>query len=179
MMFKITRRAAYTVLLSCLLLPPVHAEEPAATSIVVTQAWSRATPGGSKVAGGYLVIENKGSSADKLLSASTEIANKVEIHEMVVNDGVMTMRAVEGGLSIDPGRTVKFAPGGLHLMIVGLATPLVRGDKVPVTLEFEKAGKVKLSLDVQGIGAQGPAGGDHQGGQMDMKKMPENSGMKM
>jgi hypothetical protein len=61
-MFKITRKAACTALLSCLLLPPVHAEEPAATSIVVTQAWSRATPGGSKVAGGYLVIENKGSS---------------------------------------------------------------------------------------------------------------------
>ena len=155
-MFKITRSVACTALLSCLLLPPVHAEEPAATSIVVTQAWTRATPGGSKVAGGYLVIENKGSSADKLLSASTEIANKVEIHEMAVNDGVMTMRAVEGGLSIDPGRTVKFAPGGLHLMIVGLAMPLVRGDKVPVTLRFEKAGEITVSFDVQAMGATAP-----------------------
>ena len=152
----LTRRLACTALLSCLLLPAVHAEEPAATSIVVTQAWSRATPGGSRVAGGYLSIENRGSSADKLLSASTEIARKVEIHEMAVNGGVMTMRALEGGLSIEPGRTVKFAPGGLHLMIVGLATPLVRGDKVPVTLRFEKAGEITVSFDVQAMGATGP-----------------------
>ncbi len=152
----LTRRLACTALLSCLLLPAVHAEEPAATSIVVTQAWSRATPGGSRVAGGYLSIENRGSSADKLLSASTEIARKVEIHEMAVNGGVMTMRALEGGLSIEPGRTVKFAPGGLHLMSVGLATPLVRGDKVPVTLRFEKAGEITVSFDVQAMGATGP-----------------------
>jgi copper(I)-binding protein len=97
---------------------------------VVTQAWSRATPGGAKVAGGYLTIVNTGPAADRLLSASTEIASKVEIHEMAVNDGVMTMRPVEGGLPIEPGRTVKFAPGGLHLMIVGLTAPLVEGDKV-------------------------------------------------
>ena len=75
---------------------------------------------------------------------------------MAVNGGVMTMRAVEGGLSIEPGRTVKFAPGGLHLMIVGLATPLVRGDKVPVTLRFEKAGEITVSFDVQAMGATGP-----------------------
>jgi periplasmic copper chaperone A len=155
-MCKITRRLACAAILSCLLSPAMHAEEPAATTIVVTQAWSRATPGGSRVADGYLIIENKGSSADKLLSASTEIARKVEIHEMAVNDGVMTMRAVEGGLSIEPGRTVKFAPGGLHLMIVGLATPLVRGDKVPVTLRFEKAGEITVSFDVQAMGAPAP-----------------------
>jgi copper(I)-binding protein len=155
-MSKITRRLACTALLSCLLLPAMHAEEAATTRIVVTQAWSRATPGGSRVAGAYLIIENKGSTADKLLSAATEIAKKVEIHEMTVNDGVMTMRAVEGGLSIEPGRAVKFAPGGLHLMIVGLAAPLVRGDKVPVTLRFEKAGEITVSFDVQAMGATAP-----------------------
>src|SRR5476651_1056036 len=99
---------ACAALVAGLLAAPARAQEVKAGDLTITQAWSRATPGGSKVAGGYLVIENKGSSADKLLSASTEIANKVEIHEMAVNDGVMTMRAVEGGLSIDPGRTVKF-----------------------------------------------------------------------
>jgi copper(I)-binding protein len=63
-------------------------------------------------------------------------------------------------------------------MMFDLKGPLKQGDKVPVTLEFEKAGKVTLSLDVQGLGAQAPAAGDHSG-HMDMQKMPDHSGMKM
>ena len=76
-------------------------------------------------------------------------------------------------MTIEPGKTVKLAPGGYHLMLFDLKSPLKQGDKVPVTLEFEKAGKVKLSLDVQGVGAQGPRAGD-SGGKMDMKKMPDS-----
>lgn len=137
-----------------LLIPPADA---AGSTIVVTQAWSRATPGGSKVAGGYLTIENTGPAQDRLLSASTNVAKKVEIHEMAVGDGVMTMRPVEGGLPIEPGHIVKFEPGGLHLMIVGLSAPLVQGDKVPVTLKFEKSGDIIVSFDVQAMGALAPA----------------------
>ena len=75
------------------------------------------------------------------------------------------MRPVENGLTIEPGKTVKLAPGGYHLMMTDLMKqPLKRGDKVPVTLEFEKAGKVTVSLDVEGVGAQGPAGGSSTGG---------------
>jgi copper(I)-binding protein len=132
---------------------PANAADP---TIVVTQAWSRATPAGSKVAGGYLTIENKGPAADKLLSASTDAAGKVEIHQMAVNDGVMTMRPVESGLPIEPGHVVKFAPGGLHLMIVGLSAPLTQGDKVPIVLKFEKAGEITVSFDVQAMGASAP-----------------------
>jgi periplasmic copper chaperone A len=155
-MSKITRRLACAALLSCLALSVTHAEDPVAASIVVTQAWSRATPGGSKVAGGYLTIENNGLAVDKLISASTDAAKKIEIHEMAVTDGVMTMGPVEVGLPIEPGRTVKFAPGGLHLMIIGLAAPLVRGDKVPVMLKFEKAGEIAVSFDVRAMGAPAP-----------------------
>jgi periplasmic copper chaperone A len=155
-MSKITRRLACAALLSCLALSVTHAEDPVAASIVVTQAWSRATPGGSKIAGGYLTIENKGSIADRLLSASTDVAKKIEIHEMAVNDGVMTMHPVEGGLPIEPDRIVKFAPGGLHLMIVGLSAPLLQGDKVPVALKFEKAGEITVTFDVQAMGAPAP-----------------------
>ncbi|MFX8554449.1 copper chaperone PCu(A)C, partial [Acinetobacter baumannii] len=82
----------------------------------------------------------------------------------------MTMRPLDKGLTIEPGKTVKLAPGGYHLMIMDLKAPLKQGDKVPVTLEFETAGKVKASLDVQGVGAQAPAGGDHSGAAMEMKK---------
>ena len=78
-------------------------------------------------------------------------------------------------MSIEPGKTVKLAPGGYHLMLFDLKSPLKQGDKLPVTLEFEKAGKVKLSLDIEGVGAQGPAGAADTGGGI-MKKTP---GMKM
>jgi periplasmic copper chaperone A len=156
---------------------PARAEEVKAGDLVITQAWSRATPGGAKVAGGYLTIENKGSTPDRLIGGSADVADKVQVHEMATNNGVMTMRPLDKGLAIEPGKTVKLAPGGYHLMLLDLKSPLKQGDKLPVTLEFEKAGKVKLSLDVQGVGAQGPAGASNSGGNMDMKKMP--GGMKM
>jgi copper(I)-binding protein len=138
---------------SFLLISPIPAQQVTSANIVVTQAWSRATPSGSKVAGGYLTIENKALVADRLLSGSTVAAKKVEIHEMAVNDSVMTMRPVENGLMIEPGRTVKFAPGGLHLMFVGLLAPLKQGDKTPVSLKFEKAGEIMVLFEVQAMGA--------------------------
>ena len=156
---------------------PARAQEVKAGDLVITQAWSRATPGGAKIGGGYLTIENKGSTADRLIGGSADVANKLEVHEMAVNNGVMTMRPLDKGLSIEPGKTVKLAPGGDHLMLFDLKSPLKQGDKVPVTLEFEKAGKVKLSLDVQGIGAQGPAAAGDSGGPMEMKKSPGGARM--
>jgi len=107
-----------------------------------------------------------------------DIAAKVEVHEMATKDGVMTMRPLDKGLVIEPGKTVKLAPGGYHLMLMDLKGPLKQGDKVPLALQFEKAGKVNLSFDVQAVGAQAPGGGDHSGGH-DMTKMPGHSGMKM
>jgi len=156
---------------------PAGAQEVKAGDLVITQAWSRATPGGAKIAGGYLTIENKGAAPDRLIGGSTEVSDKIQVHEMAVNNGVMTMRPLDKGVTIDPGKTVKLAPGGYHLMLFDLKSPLKQGDKVPVTLDFEKAGKVKVSLDVQGVGAQAPAGMGSGGGQTDMKKMP--NGMKM
>jgi len=148
------------VLAVVLMAASVRADEVKAGDLVITQAWSRATPGGAKVGGGYLTIENKGTTPDRLIGGSADVAAKVQVHEMSMNNGVMTMRPVEEGLVIEPGKTVKLAPAGYHLMIMDLKSPLKQGDKVPVTLEFEKAGKVAVTLDVEGIGAQGPGGGD-------------------
>jgi periplasmic copper chaperone A len=173
-MISIARRFAYTIVLASLFAAPACAEEIKAGDLVITQAWSRATPGGAKIAGGYLTIENKGTAADRLVGVSGDVAGKIEVHEMAMNNGVMTMRPLDKGLAIEPGQTVKLAPGGYHLMMFDLKEPLKQGDKVPVTLEFEKAGKVTVSLDVQGIGAQAP--GAASGG-TEMKKMPD--GMKM
>jgi periplasmic copper chaperone A len=170
---------AGAALLAALSLTSAHAEEIKAGDLVISQAWSRATPNGAKIAGGYLTIENKGSAPDRLIGGAGDIAGKVEVHEMAMNNGVMTMRPLDKGLTIEPGKAVKLAPGGYHLMMFDLKGQLKQGDKVPITLEFEKAGKVTLSFEVQGVGAQAPAGADGAGGHMEMKKMPDHPGMKM
>jgi copper(I)-binding protein len=155
-MIDTPRALACAAALACLLIGPSRAEN-ARENLAITQAWSRATPGGAKVAAGYLTIENKGASAERLLSASSSLAGKIEIHEMAIDRGVMTMRPIDGGLVIAAGSSAKFAPGGTHLMLVGLAAPLRQGEHVPVTLKFENAGEIGVFLDVQGVGAQAPA----------------------
>ena len=167
---SIARNLAYAALLASLLATPAQAQEVKAGDLVISQGWSRATPGGAKIAGGYLTIDNKGSAPDRLVSVAGDVAGKVEIHEMAMNNGVMTMRPLDKGLPIEPGKTVKLAPGGYHLMLMDLKNPLKQGEKVPLELQFEKAGKVAVSLDVQGVGAQAPAGAGHSDGQHGMKK---------
>jgi copper(I)-binding protein len=166
------------VLVAAAFAAPAGAQEIKADGLVITQAWSRATPGGAKVAGGYLTIENKGTAPDRLTGGTADIAAKVEIHEMSMENGVMKMHALDKGLAIEPGKTVKLAPGGYHVMLQELKGPLKQGDKVPVTLQFEKAGKVVVSFDVQGVGAQAPAEAGRPG-HMDMKTTPDHSKMKM
>jgi copper(I)-binding protein len=159
------RLVTSVALLSTLLLAPAEAGDAKAGDLVISQAWSRATPGGAKVAGGYLTIDNKGTSPDRLLGGTSSVAGKVEVHEMSMADGVMTMRPLDKGLPVEPGKSVKLAPGGYHLMLMDLKTPLKQGEGVAVTLEFEKAGKVEVSLDVQGVGAGAPGGAaaEHKG----------------
>jgi copper(I)-binding protein len=134
-------------------------EEIKAGDLAIDSPWSRATPAGAKVAAGYMTIANKGSAPDRLIAVSTSVAGRVEIHEMAMKNGVMTMRPMAGGLSIEPGKTVTLAPGGYHVMFMDLKAPLKQGEKLPVTLEFEKAGKVNVTLDVQAVGAQSPMPG--------------------
>lgn len=136
---------------------PASAQQ--AGDLKIEKAWSRATPGNSKIGAGYFTVTNSGNAPDTLVSATTATSNHVEIHEMAMKDGVMTMRPVANGVTIAPGKSVSFAPGGFHLMLMGLKAPLKQGDKVPLTLTFAKAGKVDVTLDVQGIGAQAPDGG--------------------
>jgi len=157
---------ALGIMVSYLLAAPARAEDVKAGDLVISQAWSRATPGGAKTGGGFLTIENKGSAPDRLVAVSGDFAGKIEVHEMAVKNGVMTMRPVENGLTIDPGKTVTLAPGAYHLMMLDLKAPLKQGDKLAVTLQFEKAGTVAVTLDVQGVGAKGPAAEGHSGMKM-------------
>ena len=156
MMNKNARACAVAALLSHLVAMPSQAEDVTSQDLVIIRPWSRATPGGAKVAGGYLTIENRSSMPERLLSASTTAARRTEIHEMTVRDGIMIMRPADGGVAIAPGQTVRLAPGGAHLMFEDLTAQLRQGDAVPVTLTFAQAGSVKVSFEVLNLGARGP-----------------------
>jgi copper(I)-binding protein len=124
-------------------------------SLHVAHPWSRATPHGAVVAAGYLVVENRGSAVDRLISISVpaDVAGRAEIHEMAVQDGVMKMRPLPRGIEIAPGFTVKLEPGGLHLMFLDLKRPLVKGDRFKGTLSFERAGSVEIEFVVEAMGS--------------------------
>src|ERR1700761_8369789 len=105
-----TTIAISLVLMSCLIGTPARAEDVKAGDLVISQAWSRATPNGAKIGTDYFTIENKGTAADKLTGVTGDISSKIEVHEMSMNNGVMKMRQVDGGLTIEPGKMVKLAP---------------------------------------------------------------------
>jgi copper(I)-binding protein len=149
-------RFSKIMLIAAALTAFVSSSPAAAHDITVRQAWSRATPKAAKVAGGYLTIENRGIQPDRLLSASSGAAAKVEIHQMSMQDGIMTMRPRDDGLAIAPDATVTLEPGGDHIMFIGLTAPFEEGQRVPVSLNFERAGKIEMSFDVGSVGAKGP-----------------------
>ncbi|MER9065680.1 copper chaperone PCu(A)C [Mesorhizobium sp. M0902] len=122
--------------------------------------WSRATPAGAKVAGGYFTITNTGSAPDRLLSITSDISAKAELHEMGVSNGVMTMRPVTGGLEIPAGGKVALAGSGYHLMFMDLKRQPKEGETFSATLTFEKAGPVQIEFAVQGIGSAAPQDDD-------------------
>jgi periplasmic copper chaperone A len=123
--------------------------------LTVTSPWTRATPGGAKIAGGYLKITNNGASADRFVGAKSDATDHVEIHEMSMTDGVMKMRPLPNGLEITPGQTVELKPGGYHLMFMDLKRPLKQGDTFKATLRFEKAGSLDVNFNVNALGATG------------------------
>lgn len=130
-------------------------------TLEIAHPWSRATPGGAKVGGGYLKIENKGDAPDRLLSVSSDIAGKAQVHEMVMSaDGMSSMRELTDGLPIPAGQTVELKPGSYHLMFIGLTQPLVEGKDFAATLTFEKAGTVEVRFNVGPAGAK-DGGDDH------------------
>jgi periplasmic copper chaperone A len=113
--------------------------------VKVEHAWARPTVAGQQGGGGFLSITS--ASADRLLSGSTPLAERFELHMMAMKGDVMEMRQVDA-IELPAGKTVRLEPGGLHVMFIGLKTPLQTGSRVPVTLKFEKAGDVKVEFDV-------------------------------
>ncbi len=143
-------------------LSSASAHDYKAGPLAIDHPWARATPGGTTVGGGYLVVTNSGGVADRLVAvAAPDVAGRVEIHEMATTNGVMTMRALPAGLPIPPGGTIELKPGGFHVMFMDLKRPLAAGESVPAVLTFEKAGAVPVSFKVEAIGASQPKGHAH------------------
>ena len=122
--------------------------------LAVDNAWARATPGKSTTGAAYVTIRSP--TADRLVAASTPAASKAELHTMSMSGMVMKMRPL-AGVDIPAGQPVTLAPGGMHIMLIGLKQPLQAGQSFPLTLSFDKAGTRTVAVAVEKVGAPGPA----------------------
>jgi copper(I)-binding protein len=147
-------------------------------AIEIDHPWSRATPKGAKIGAGYLSIKNAGSTPDRLLGGSFADAGKVEVHQMTMDQGVMKMRPVSGGVEIKPGETVELKPDGYHLMFIGLKQPLQKGERVDGTLEFENSGTVQVQYTVEAVGQKAPMPEKSSKPDTDMQNMPGMKNMR-
>lgn len=123
--------------------------------IRVETAWARASAGEAKNGAAYMTLHNVGAGPDKLLSAASPVAGKVELHNHIMVGNVAQMRPVDA-IEVSPGSPTVLQPGGLHVMLLDLKSPLKAGQSFPVTLTFERAGKVEASVAVQAIRAPAP-----------------------
>ena len=168
------------LLVGGLCFAPADAADYDVGSIHITQPWARATPKGASAGAGYMTVTNNGSAPDRLNCVSSDVSAECQIHTMTMDNGVMKMRPVEGGLEIKPGETVTLKPGGLHVMLLDLKHPLEQGGTVKVELKFDKAGTVSVDYPIAAIGAAAPGGAasggmNMQGGSMN----PQGGGMNM
>ncbi len=130
-------------------------------TLEIDNPWSPAVPRGAKVAAGYMTIKNTGTEPDRLVGGSTPVAGKLEIHQMTMDKGVMTMRPLPDGLEIKPAATVEIKPSSFHIMIMGLKQPIERGKPFKASLTFEKAGPVDVEFMVERLGATAPTAPAH------------------
>jgi len=149
--FVFTAVSAY-MSVSLMLSSTVHAQAVKVDAVSISDAYTRATVSGQKVAGGFLKIQNKGNAPDQLISASSPSAGDVQLHEMAMEGNVMKMRQVKD-IVVPANGSVELKPGGYHLMFLDLKGPFVAGETVPVKLKFSKAGDVEVKLPVNAAGA--------------------------
>jgi periplasmic copper chaperone A len=137
-------------------------------SIHITQPWARATPKGASSGAAYMTITNNGKTPDRVSCVSSDVSAECQIHTMTMDNGVMKMRPVQGGLEIKPGETVTLKPSSIHMMLVDLKHTLEQGKTAKATLKFEHAGTIDVEYPIAAIGAAGP-GAPAGGGGMKME----------
>ncbi|PPE65595.1 copper chaperone PCu(A)C [Caldimonas caldifontis] len=163
-LLSLTRRTLLIVAGTLTLALPAMAHDYRVGDLAIDHPWARATVPGQKAGGAFLKIENRGTTADRLLSAAAP-ADRVastELHSMRMEGNIMRMREV-AAIDVPAGQTVALEPGGLHIMFMGLASPLKAGEKLPLVLTFEKAGTVTVEVQVEAVRAA-PAKGHDAGG---------------
>ena len=157
---------------------PAYAADYDIGSIHITRPWARATPKGASSGAAYMTITNNGKTPDRVSCVSSDASAECQIHSMTMDNGVMKMRPVEGGVEIKPGETVTLKPSSLHLMLIDLKHTLEQGKTAKATLKFEHAGTIDVEYPIAAIGAAAPgarAGGggmkmEGHGGMMQMDK---------
>lgn len=120
--------------------------------LAVAQPWARASAGNIRNGAAYFAVTNTGAEPDRLIAVASPAAAHAALHNHVSEDGVMKMRPVEA-VELAPGEQVVLEPGGLHVMLMGLARPLVEGESFPLTLTFEKAGDLEVTVEIAGVAA--------------------------
>lgn len=146
--------------LMCLSTAAAIAHDYSIGDITIDHPWARATPPRAMNAGAFMLLNSK--SGDQLIAVSSEIAAKTEVHEMKIADGVMKMRPLATALALPPNQTVKLAPGGYHIMLMGIQQALKEGEQFPVTLTFAKTGKITVQIKVQAMTDMAAMPADHQ-----------------
>ena len=132
-----------------------------AGDIHIQSPWARALPPTSPNGAVYLTLTNHGAHSDKLLSASADVAERVEVHSHILEAGMMKMRRVESVI-LPPHEDVLFAPGGQHIMLMGLKLPLAAGDRFPLLLEFDQTDQALVEVVVQSTDAESTGKTDHR-----------------
>lgn len=150
------RRTLVLALGATLLTGVAQAHSFAVGALTIGHPWSRPAAQGGNGAG-FLTVTSKGPAADRLVSAASPVAARVEIHESMIMDGKAMMHPRPGGLPVPAGGKAEMKPGGWHLMFIGLKRPLAIGDRFPATLTFQKAGKVEVEFVVQAGASAAPA----------------------
>ena len=155
-------RLLLAVVMSAAIAASGFAQEPTASALKIDGGWSRVAPPGAPVLGGYLSITNGGDRPDRLVSITSPVSDDVQIHLSSIVDGVAKMRQVTDGVEIPAGETVRFEPGGLHLMLLKPKSRPREGEAIPVTLTFATAGPVDIEL---AVARSPPTAAEHQGHQ--------------
>jgi len=150
-------KRAFSILLFSLL---GFSSLPLLAQVAIEKPWARATAPGASVAGGYMLIRNRGAAGDRLVSASSPVSAKVELHVHINDNGVMRMREVRG-YDVPAKGAFELKPGGAHLMFMDIKRPFKEGEKLPVKLKFEKAGEVDAEFQVGGLGGASTAHQKH------------------
>ena len=156
-MRRFTVVIAFVLLVACL-----HVTHARAEGIQVSDGWARASIGPGSNSAAYLTLTTDGDDPDRLIAAATPLAERAELHDHIMEDGIARMRPVDA-IDVVPGEAVSLEPGGLHIMLMGLKKKLEPGMALPVTLSFEKAGEVEIELTVQPMSYRPSMAHEHHG----------------